>query len=118
VLKFGDKDALNVIAALAAALQSSEPLGTAGSTAIDDLSAAGTQLTAIQGSLGARAARVDLQQAAQKDIATDREDVRSSIEDTDVVAATVELQKQMTILNATSASFTKLSSLSLFNYLK
>ncbi len=118
VLKFGDKDALNVIAALAAALQSGEPLGTAGSTAIDDLSAAGTQLTAIQGSLGARAARVDLQQAAQKDIATDREDVRSSIEDTDVVAATVELQKQMTILNATSASFTKLSSLSLFNYLK
>ncbi len=118
VLTFGDKDALGVIAGLAAALQSGEPLGTAGSTAIDDLSAAGTQVTAIQASLGARAARVDLQQAAQKEIATDREDMRSGIEDTDVVAATVELQKQMTILNATSASFTKLSSLSLFNYLK
>jgi len=118
VLTFGDKDALGVIAGLAAALQSGEELGTAGATAIDDLSAAGTQVTAMQASLGARAARVDLQQAAQKDIATDREDVRSGIEDTDVVAATVELQKQMTILNATSASFTKLSSLSLFNYLK
>lgn len=118
VLTFGDKDALGVIAGLAAALQSGEELGTAGATAIDDLSSAGTQVTAMQASLGARAARVDLQQAAQKDIATDREDVRSGIEDTDVVAATVELQKQMTILNATSASFTKLSSLSLFNYLK
>lgn len=118
VLTFGDKDALGVIAGLAAALQSGEELGTAGATAIDDLSAAGTQVTAMQASLGARAARVDLQQAAQKDIATDREDVRSGIEDIDVVAATVELQKQMTILNATSASFTKLSSLSLFNYLK
>jgi flagellar hook-associated protein 3 FlgL len=118
VLKFGDKDALSVIAGLAAALRSSEPLGTTGSTAIDDLSAAGTQVTAMQASLGARAARVDLFQAAQKDIATDRENTRSGIEDTDVVAATVELQKQMTILNATSASFTKLSSLSLFNYLK
>ena len=118
VLKFGDKDALSVIAGLAAALQSSEPLGTTGSTAIEDLTTAGTQVTAMQASLGARAARVDMQQAAQKDIATDREDARSGIEDTDIVAATVELQKQMTILNATSASFTKLSSLSLFNYLK
>lgn len=118
VLTFGDKDALGVIAGLAAALQSGEDLGTAGATAIDDLSAAGTQVTAMQASLGARAARVDLQQAAQKDIATDREETRAGIEDTDIVAATVELQKQMTILNATSASFTKLSSLSLFNYLK
>lgn len=118
VLKVDNKDTLGVIAGLAAALQSGADLGTTGSTAIDDLSAAGTQVTAMQASLGARAARVDLQQAAQKDIATDREDTRVSIEDTDVVAATVELQKQMTILNATSASFTKLSSLSLFNYLK
>lgn len=118
VLKVGDKDTLSVLTQLAALLQSGADLGTAGSTAIDDLSAAGTQVTSIQGSLGARAARVDLVQAAQKDIATDREATRSSLEDTDVVSATVELQKQMTILNATSASFTKLSSLSLFNYLK
>jgi flagellar hook-associated protein 3 FlgL len=118
VLTFGDKDALGVIAGLAAALQSGEELGTTGSTAIDDLTAAGTQVTTIQASLGARAARVDMQQAAQKEIATDREATRTSLEDTDIVAATVELQKQMTILNATSASFTKLSSLSLFNYLK
>jgi flagellar hook-associated protein 3 FlgL len=118
VLKVGDKDTLSVISQLATLLQSGEELGTAGSTAIDDLAAAGTQVTSMQASLGARAARVDMFQAAQKDIATDREDARSGIEDTDVVAATVELQKQMTILNATSASFTKLSSLSLFNYLK
>ncbi|MEG3163421.1 hypothetical protein U1701_02325 [Sphingomonas sp. PB2P19] len=118
VLTFGDTDALSVIAGLAAALQSGGDLGTTGAAAIDDLAAAGAQVTAMQASLGARAARVELHQAAQKDIATDREDTRSTIEDTDIVAATVELQKQMTILNATSASFTKLSSLSLFDYLK
>jgi flagellar hook-associated protein 3 FlgL len=118
VLQFGNVDTLAVIGGFAALLQSGADLGTAGDGAIADLATASTGVTAVQASLGARAARVELHQATQKDIATDREAARASIEDTDIVAATVELQKQMTILNATSASFTKLSSLSLFNYLK
>ena len=53
-----------------------------------------------------------------KDVATDREATRSALEDTDVTAAITNLQKTMTILQATQASFTKLASLSLFDYLK
>ena len=51
-------------------------------------------------------------------LATDREITRSSIEDTDVTQAITELQKTMTILSAAQASFTKLSNLSLFDYLR
>ena len=52
------------------------------------------------------------------DAATTRETERSGLEDTDVTAAITELQKTMTVLQATQASFSKLSSLSLFDYLK
>ena len=72
----------------------------------------------MQGSLGARAQRVDIESARMTDIATDREITRSAIEDTDVTQAITELQKTMTILSAAQASFTKLSNLSLFDYLR
>ena len=50
--------------------------------------------------------------------ADDREAKRSGLEDTDITTTVVELQKTMTILSATQASFTKLSALSLFDYLR
>ena len=43
---------------------------------------------------------------------------RSKLEDTDVTSAVIELQQLMTALSATQASFTKLSGLSLFDYLR
>ena len=49
---------------------------------------------------------------------SDREITRQSIEDVDVTQAITDLQKTMTILSAAQSSFSKLSSLSLFNYLK
>lgn len=42
----------------------------------------------------------------------------SEIEDTDISTAVIDLQKMSTALQATQASFTKLSALSLFDYLK
>lgn len=88
------------------------------SSAGDGVQAALTQIGTVRASLGARTARVDLQQTSVKDAATARETDRSALEDTDVTAAITDLQKTMTVLQATQASFTKLSSLSLFNYLK
>jgi flagellar hook-associated protein 3 FlgL len=41
-----------------------------------------------------------------------------ALEDTDVTTAVTQLQKTLTILQATQASFTKLTSLSLFDYLR
>jgi flagellar hook-associated protein 3 FlgL len=72
----------------------------------------------VRTSLGARAQRVEVEQAMLQQTGIDREAVRSGLEDTDITAAITELQKTMTILSATQASFTKLQGLSLFEYLR
>lgn len=86
--------------------------------ASDTLSAVSDQVTATQASLGAREARVDIQAAQIKSAADNREITRSGIEDADPTETIIELQKTMTILQATQASFSKLSSLSLFDYIR
>ncbi|WP_425229190.1 flagellin [Sphingomonas sp.] len=111
----GANNALATVAGLAAALHGG---GAASAQAVDDLAAAATRVTTVQASLGARAARVEVEQAALKQTGADREALRSGLEDTDVTAAITELQKTMTILSATQASFTKLQGLSLFDYLR
>lgn len=118
IFEFNGTNTLKVIDDLVTALNSGADLGDAGSTAIDDLKTAANQVTDTQASIGARGARVELEQQAQTDAATQRETVRSGLEDTDVTEAITQLQKTMTVLQATQASFTKLQSLSLFDYLK
>ena len=100
---------------LDAALRADEPIPDG---AVDTLAAIGDQVTAMQTSLGAREVRIDLQLAQLKTSADDRELVRADIEDADPTETIVQLQKTMTILQATQASFSKLSSLSLFDYLR
>jgi len=115
----GGKDTLAVLQALTAKLLSGAPLDVGeGDAAIADLSAADDQLTGVRASLGARGARVDLLQAQSTQIATDRETERSGLEDADYTVALADLQKTMTVLSATQASFSKLSQLSLFDYLR
>ena len=118
VFRFEGTDTLSVISDLATALRGGGPLGTAGSTAIDRLQTAGGLVDTAQASVGARAARVELEESTQTAAGLERETLRSGLEDTDVTAAITELQKTMTTLQSTQASFTKLSSLSLFDYLK
>ena len=86
--------------------------------AMDKLSAANDNVASVQASIGAREARVELQQGLQQQAATDRATLRSTVEDADPTTAITQLQQTMTVLQATQASFTKLSSLSLFDYLK
>jgi flagellar hook-associated protein 3 FlgL len=113
--KGGDTDAFAALDAVIAALA----LGEApGEDQLADVKAAGTQVTDIQASLGARAARVELVQAQVTDAALNREDARAGIEDVDPSAAITELQKTLTVLQATQASFSKLQALSLFDYLR
>lgn len=113
----GATDVIAVVQALATALQSGTDQATI-EAGVADLKLAGDQVSAVQASLGARAARVDLAQAQLDRAATDREEARSGLEDADVTATVTELQKTMTVLQATQASFSKLSSLSLFDYLR
>lgn len=118
IFKQAGGDTLTTIRQLSAALRSNTNVDATAAATVDGLSAASTQALSVQASLGARAARVEVDQAALKQTSVDREALRSGLEDTDVTAAITELQKTMTILSATQASFTKLQGLSLFNYLK
>lgn len=114
----GPTDMIAVVAGLAAALEAGGDVRAATGAAIDDLKVATDQAASVQASIGARAARVELAQAQMLDQAVDREAVRSDLEDADVTAAITELQKTMTVLQATQASFSKLQGLSLFDYLR
>ena len=114
----GSSDVFAILSKFAAALDAGGSVKDAAAEANDGINAALTQVGAVRGSVGARAARLDLVSAQLTDTAANRETARSALEDTDITAAITELQKTMTILSATQASFTKLSQLSLFDYLR
>ncbi|MGL4313856.1 MAG: flagellar hook-associated protein FlgL [Sphingomonas sp.] len=92
--------------------------GTVPAGTLDSLNAAVSQVTDVRSAAGARSARLDLEATRLKDVGVTRETERSSIEDTDIQTAIVQLQKTSTVLQATQASFTKLSQLSLFDYIR
>lgn len=117
--KGGSTDVFAVLTGFIAALNTGgSAAATAADTAASGIGAALTQVSNVQGSVGARAARLDLVASQAKDAAGNRELDRTGLEDTDMSTAIAELQKTMTILQATQASFTKLGQLSLFDYLK
>ena len=120
VFKAGaNDDTLNVLNTLVTALKTGgSDVGATIKDAMDKLHAANDNVATVQASVGAREARVELQQGLQQAASTDRAQLRSSIEDADPVATITQLQQTMTVLQATQASFTKLTSLSLFDYLK
>ncbi|UUL82284.1 flagellar hook-associated protein FlgL [Sphingomonas qomolangmaensis] len=117
VTEAGDRalgDLFASLGAMAAALREGEsPEG-----AIDALGGALDTVIASRASVGARGFRLDIEMGRLADVAVDREAARGGIEDLDMSAAITELQKTLTILQATQGSFTKLSSLSLFDYLR
>jgi flagellar hook-associated protein 3 FlgL len=104
-----------VLAAICDAVAGGEPPS---GEALDGLQAATEQVSAARASVGARGIRLDFELQRFTDVGLDREEERTSLESTDVTAAITELQKTLTILQATQASFTKLSGLSLFDYLR
>ncbi|QNE32795.1 flagellar hook-associated protein 3 [Sphingomonas sp. NBWT7] len=108
-------DIAAALTAIVTALRAGEDVPEDASETLDVVA---DQVIGTQASLGAREARVDLFAAQLKSAADDREVTRSGIEDADPTETIVELQKTMTILQATQASFSKLSSLSLFDYLR
>ena len=110
---FGDMFA--TLKSLSDALQSGNAVPA---DTLTKLGAAADSVSAAQASTGARAARVDLVADKLTSSAADREITRAAIDEPDIATTVTELQKTLTILQATQASFTKLSSMSLFDYLK
>jgi flagellar hook-associated protein 3 FlgL len=114
----GTTDVFAVLSGLISALNAGGTVSAATGSAADGLKGALTQVSNVQGSVGARAARLDIVAAQATDAAAARETDRTGLEDTDISTAITELQKTITVLQATQASFTKLGQLSLFDYLR
>lgn len=87
-------------------------------TGTEGLSKAADKIYAGRASIGARAARLDIEAERLAQAKTDNELERAGLEGTDVQSAVIELQKTMLALQATQASFSKLSQLSLFDYIR
>ena len=114
----GTTDVFAVLSGLISALNTGGNVTAATGSAADALKGALTQVSNVQGSVGARAARLDIVSSQATDAAAARETDRVGLEDTDISTAITELQKTITVLQATQASFTKLGQLSLFDYLR
>ncbi|MES2441652.1 MAG: flagellin [Pseudomonadota bacterium] len=110
---FGDMFA--TIKALSDALSAG---GTVPAGTLDKLGTATESVAAARASVGARAVRVDMVAERLSDTQLIRNETRQGIEAADITTTVTELQQTLTILQATQASFTKLSSLSLFDYLR
>ena len=110
----GTSDMFAILQSMSATLKADGAIGTAAA----DVQAVSASVTNARASIGARGARLELEQSRLQDLALTREEARSKIEDTDVAATITELQKTLTVLQATQASFSKLTQLSLFNYLR
>jgi flagellar hook-associated protein 3 FlgL len=118
VFTTGDADMFAIIGNLADALKSGTDVKAAAGTALDGINTSLSSVSLARATIGARGARLDLKSEQMTAVAETRETTRSGIEDTDIPTATIELQKALTVLSATQSTFTKLTSLSLFNYLK
>ncbi|MFM9827189.1 MAG: flagellar hook-associated protein FlgL [Sphingomonas sp.] len=106
------------ISNLADAFDTNTNVNAAAGATIDGLKSGLDQINGLRGSVGARGARLDLETNRLQDTGIAREADRSGLEDTDLTAAIANLQKASTILQATQASFTRLSQLSLFDYIR
>lgn len=114
----GSGDMFATLADLSTALKAGGDVKTATDTAQATLKTRLEDVGAGRASAGARAARLELDADRLTETAGDRELARAGIEDTDIASAVTQLQKTLTVLQATQASFTKLTSLSLFDYLR
>jgi flagellar hook-associated protein 3 FlgL len=84
----------------------------------DGLEAAEVQFNGARGSVGARLAAIDSERSVQESTRLELEAQRSAIDDLDYTAAITEFQQQLTALQAAQSAFSRLSDLSLFNFLR
>jgi flagellar hook-associated protein 3 FlgL len=117
------KDLFKVVSDLAAALDTGGSATAADrklalADACDGLGQAMQTVTPARASTGARGARLDIQAESLAKAANNYDIERGNLEGVDIQSAVTDLQKTMLTLQATQASFTKLSQLSLFDYIQ
>jgi len=85
---------------------------------IEGLDAASDRLGTARASVGARGARLELETERLASLATENEIQKTGLDGYDMQTTIAQLQQTMLTLQATQASFTKISQLSLFDYLR
>ena len=116
-------DLFAIVGNLAAALTpggSASPadLRAAITAGLDGLTKATEQVVTARASIGARAARVELETERVTRARSENEIDRGTLEGVDIQSAVAELQKTLTTLQASQMSFAKLTQLSVFDYLR
>jgi len=112
-------DLITVIKGLGAALQGgvADPAAAARAS-LDTLSTALDQVTTSQTIVGSRLAWIDLTVTQRTNQGELRADEQESIGQVDIATTMTQLQQALTVLEASQASFTKLSGMSLFDMLR
>ena len=113
-----DADMFSVIADFVAVLRGGGDIKAASAEAATGTAGVLSNVTLAHASVGARGTRLELVADQLNYAATARDDARSAIEDIDLAATISDFQQTLTVLQATQASFTKLTALSLFDYLR
>lgn len=111
-------DLLTTIKALATALQSGSGGQAAAQTALTRLSDGLNQVGTAQTMVGTRLAWIDTTNTIRSQITQQRTQQETSIGSADITSAVTRLQQTMTALQASQASFVKLSGLSLFSLIQ
>lgn len=119
----GTSDMFAIVSNLAKALApggsaDAASLRTALDAGLKGINAANDRVATARASVGARGARLELESERLAKVGTENEIERGYTEGVDLQSSIVELQKTLTTLQATQASFTKLSQLSLFDYIR
>ena len=111
-------DIMSVVKTLSDALDAGGTgAATAASNALASLQAGLDSVTTAQTVVGSRLSWIDINVERQTAMATSRATEQQDIGGTDITEAFTRLQELSTVLEASQASFTKLSSLSLFSML-
>ena len=111
-------DLFSVVQDLAAALQSGSDPAQSARDALGALDTGLETLTTRQTVVGTRLDWIDLNVERQNQMAELGNTEKAAVGGTDLVEAVARLQQTMTVLEASQASFARLSSLSLFDYLR
>ena len=84
---------------------------------IDDLDQTSFNISVATAQVGSEIASVETQRQINEETVLQMETALSAIEDLDYSKAVTEMQKNMLALQATQSSFSKISNLTLFNYI-
>ncbi len=114
----GDDDLLAAVKTLATALQSGSGGQAVAQTALSQLSDGLNQVSTAQTMVGARLSWIDTTNTIRTQITQQRAQQESDVGSADVTTAVTKLQQTMTALQASQASFVKLSGLSLFSLIQ